>query len=94
MNKKLIQLVKYRSEIDKIDNNLLKLVAKRFFIAKKIALYKKMKKMPIYDRKREKLALQKRIDIGAKLNIKANFIKVLFKSIFKESRNYQRKVLK
>jgi len=52
-------LEKYRKEIDKINNQMVRLLAKRLSLVKKIGAYKKKNGMKVYDRKREKIILEK-----------------------------------
>ena len=79
--------IKYRKEIDKIDNRIMKLVEKRLDSARKIGIYKKKHGLKIIDKKREKEVLQDRIK---KSKLSKDFTKKLFSVIIKESRRVQR----
>ncbi len=79
-----------RSEIDAIDDNLVKLFAQRMEVSARIADYKKEKAMPIYvpAREREKLA-----DVAKKAGPEmANYTRVLYSMLFELSRSYQSKL--
>ena len=64
---KIKKLSKIRSELDKLDNSLIKLIKKRTFLVKKVLLLKE-KKSQIVDKKRIKEIL---------LNIKKNLKKII-----------------
>ena len=84
-----MDLSQLRSEIDNIDDELVKLFGKRMDIAAKIADYKKENKLPILvpAREREKLA-----DVAEKAGPEmANYTRVLYSMLFELSRSYQSK---
>jgi chorismate mutase len=66
-------LKKIRSEIDKIDYKIIKLLEKRLELASKTIKYKKK----VLDKKREEKILKK---------IKSNYIKDIYLTIFKNSK--------
>ena len=78
-----------RGEIDKIDDELVKLFAQRMDVAARIADYKKENGLPILvpAREREKLA-----DVAQKAGPEmANYTRVLYSMLFELSRSYQGK---
>ena len=78
-----------RSEIDKIDDELVKLFGQRMDVAARIADYKKENNLPILvpAREREKLA-----DVAQKAGPEmANYTRVLYSMLFELSRSYQGK---
>ena len=78
-----------RGEIDKIDDELVKLFGARMEVAAKIADYKKENNLPILvpAREREKLA-----DVAQKAGPEmANYTRVLYSMLFELSRSYQGK---
>lgn len=80
-----------RREIDRIDSELLSLIAKRLEVAKKIGEYKKKNKIPIRDKKRESEIVNKRADAFRQLgHDDKEFIKKLFSLLFKKSRKVQK----
>jgi chorismate mutase len=80
-----------RNEIDKIDFNIIDLLNKRKLLSIKISEYKKSKKIPVKQVKRESEALEKRIRYAKNHQIKRSFVKKLFNLIFSESREEQKK---
>ena len=84
-----MDLSQLRSEIDKIDDQLISLFGQRMEIAAKIGDYKKQNNMPIFvpSREREKL-----LDVSQKAGTEmANYTRVLYSMIFELSRSYQSK---
>lgn len=84
-----MDLSQLRSQIDEIDDELVKLFGQRMDIAAQIADYKKENKLPILvpAREREKLA-----DVAEKAGPEmANYTRVLYSMLFELSRSYQSK---
>lgn len=82
-----MELQDLRTEIDNIDDQLVKLFAQRMDIAAQIADYKKEHQLPIFfpGREREKLA-----DVAEKAGEDmANYTRVLYSMIFELSRSHQ-----
>lgn len=78
-----------RGEIDKIDDQLIKLFSERMDVAAKIADYKRQNNLPIFvpSREREKL-----LDVTQKAGPEmANYTRVLYSMLFELSRSYQSK---
>lgn len=84
------KLSNLRQEIDKIDEKLIQIIAKRRGISAKIGMYKEENSLSIVQRKREKSALKKRIKQAKKLGFKKRFTKRLFRLIFCDSRKVQK----
>ena len=85
-----MDLKELRTEIDSIDDQLVKLFAQRMEISAQIADYKKEKSLPIFvpAREREKLA-----DVAEKAGPDmANYTRVLYSMLFELSRSYQSKL--
>lgn len=81
-----------RKEIDKIDNELIKLFEKRMLLSAQIAEEKKKNNLPVYDEKREQEILQN-IKEKAPENIR-EFSAELYEKIFELSRRYQKEMMK
>ena len=78
-----------RSEIDKIDDELVRLFGARMEISAKIADYKKENNLPILVPSRERKKLQ---DVAKKAGPEmANYTRVLYSMLFELSRSYQSK---
>ena len=85
-----MELKDLRTEIDQIDDELVKLFAKRMDVASRIADVKKEKSLPIFvpAREREKLA-----DVAEKAGPDmANYTRVLYSMLFELSRSHQNKL--
>ena len=81
-----------RTEIDEIDDQLVKLFVQRMGVAARVADYKKENNLPIFvpAREQEKLA-----DVAEKAGPDmAGYVKRLYDTIFTLSRDYQNEVLK
>ena len=79
----------YREEIDRIDDEIIRLFSERMDISKKIADYKKEQGLPVEDPKREK---QKIKDLTGKTPEEyRNYTRLLYSGIFELSRSLQRK---
>jgi len=76
----------YRKKIDKIDENIIKLIEKRLDYSRRIGEYKKKNGIKIVDLKREKEILDYRT---RKSRLSNDFTKKLFSIIIKESRAVQ-----
>ena len=84
-----MELKELRTEIDKIDDELVRLFGARMEIAAKIADYKKENKLPILVPSREREKLQ---DVAKKAEPEmANYTRVLYSMLFELSRSYQSK---
>ena len=84
-----MDLTELRSQIDQIDDELVRLFVQRMDVAANVAQYKKEQNMPIFvpAREREKLA-----DVAAKAGPEmANYTRVLYSMLFELSRSYQSK---
>lgn len=79
-----------RKEIDKVDSEILGLIAKRMKIAKKIGAFKKKNNMKVIDLQREKKILDKISQNARKLRVDSHLSRKLFKLIMIESRKQQK----
>jgi len=84
-------LEKSRKKIDKIDAELVKILAKRFKITKQIRKYKKINKLPLIDRKRENSILETKIKLAKILKLDPDLIKNIFMLIFEKAKNANKK---
>ena len=85
-----MELKDLRNEIDRIDDELVKLFVQRMEVSAQIADYKKEKSLPIFvpAREREKLA-----DVAEKAGPDlANYTQVLYSMLFELSRSHQKKL--
>jgi chorismate mutase/prephenate dehydratase len=81
---------KLRNQIDKIDSDILKLLAKRKGLAKLVREYKKEHDMPIRIPSREKIVFKTRAEWGKKLGLSSAHVRQLMVQIIAESRRNQK----
>ena len=84
-----MDLQELRLQIDRIDDELVKLFAERMDIAAQIGDYKKQQNLPVFVPAREREKLQ---DVAEKAGPEmANYTRVLYSMLFELSRSYQSK---
>jgi len=84
-----MELKDYRDQIDKIDDELVRLFTQRMNISARIADFKKENNLPIYVPTRERAILQ---EIAEKAGPDmSNYARVLYSLLFELSRSYQSK---
>ena len=88
MNKKVIK--ELRNSIDKIDDQIFDLILKRFDYVEKIGNIKKEMNMPVDDKAREKIIIER---LSEKLSTKINYkeIKKIIGPIISISKDIQRR---
>ena len=75
------KLENLRKEIDVIDNEIVKLFAKRFKVVKQIGVLKKENKIDIVDNKRFQKVLEKVENLAGKNGISKKFIHEIYEQI-------------
>ena len=84
-----MEINEIRNEIDKVDEQLVKLFVERMNLSAQIADYKKAHNLPIYVPSREREKLQNVAEqAGAEMD---NYTRVLYSMLFELSRSYQNK---
>ena len=84
-----MEIKELRNQIDKIDDELVRLFAKRMDISKQVADYKKNNNLPIHVPAREREILQ---EVAKKSGSDlSDYTRVLYSMIFELSRSYQRR---
>ena len=86
------KLEEYRSEIDKLDAELIEILARRFEIIADIGNYKLHNNITIYQTKRWSNILKDRIENGKKHGINDEFLKKVLQLVHKESILRQTKI--
>ncbi|VVB72299.1 Chorismate mutase [uncultured archaeon] len=71
-------LSEHRSDIEEIDEKIIRLIDQRVGISKKIFEAKRLEGKPISDPERESLVLRKAMDLATELNLDAGAIKAIF----------------
>jgi len=79
------KLEELRSEIDKLDEEMIDILARRMMIAEEIGYYKKENKITILQLKRWSQLTHDRIEAGIKLGLSQEFILKLLESVHEES---------
>ncbi len=86
-----MELKDLRCEIDRIDDQLVKLFVQRMEISAQVAAYKKEHQLPIFVPKREQ---EKLADVAQKAGPEmAEYAEALYSAIFTLSRDYQSKLM-
>jgi chorismate mutase len=88
---RLIDLKSLRKEIDQCDRVLMRAVAKRMKLVKKIGQLKRSLGLPVVQPARFKEMLALRIRIAARLGLEADFTKKLFRLLHSESIRIQKR---
>ncbi len=87
-------LTKIRKEIDKLDQELLKLLKKRSKLVERVGLIKKKHKMPILNKVRE-LEIDKKMDKFAKKHgLRKTFLQKIWKNLIDEAKVIEKKIKK
>ena len=84
----------YRKKINKVDSEIIKLLAKRRDFSREIIRLKNENKSSIRDKTREKELLTQLIELGKKEGLDSNFVKKVFHEIIDDSVKLQNKILK
>jgi chorismate mutase len=82
-------LQEHRSEIEGIDEQIIRLIDKRIGISKKIFEAKRAEGKPISDPQREKMVLSRAMDLATELNLDAGAVKSIFETLIMMSVNKQ-----
>lgn len=87
------KLVELREKIDKIDRDILEIMADRMSVAEEIGAYKKDNNITILQATRWDEIVHNRMKAGLEKNLTGGFIQKLFEIIHKESIYHQSKVM-
>ncbi len=82
-------LQEHRSEIERIDEQIIKLIYRRIGISKKIFESKRAEGKPISDPEREKKVLSQAMDLATELNLDTGAVKNIFETLITMSVNKQ-----
>ena len=83
------ELAEIRAGIDKVDNDIVRELAKRRALVIRLARVKKELKVPIYDRKREQALVDRVKKWGAHHELNEEFVEVLYRLIIMNSKEVQ-----
>ena len=82
-------LQEHRSEIEQVDEQIIRLIYKRIGISKKIFEAKRTEGKPISDPLREKRVLSRAMDLATELNLDTGAVKSIFETLIMMSVNKQ-----
>lgn len=82
-------LQEHRSEIESIDEQIIRLIYRRIGISKKIFESKRAEGKPISDPEREKKVLSRAMDLATELNLDTGAVKNIFETLITMSVNKQ-----
>ena len=74
-----------RQQIDRIDDELIELLAKRMRVLRDIGRFQKEHRMSVVQPGRYNDLMQRRVDTGVKLELDAEFVKAILGTIHEES---------
>lgn len=77
-----------REELDLIDNEIIKLFEKRMFVIKDVARYKEENNLPVYDKTREKIMLEKNINKFDNVELR-KYYRIILEAYLEASKQYQ-----
>ena len=82
-----------RGQIDRIDNELLEILARRMDVSRQIGLYKKDHSMTVVQAGRYNNVLDSRINAGSKMGMSSEFLKTILLAIHDESVRQQIEII-
>jgi chorismate mutase len=85
-------LQEHRSEIERIDEEIIRLIYRRIGISKKIFESKRAEGKPISDPEREKKVLSKAMDLATELNLDTGAVKSIFETLIAMSISKQQEL--
>ena len=87
------KLEELRSEIDKLDEELIDILARRMNVIEEIGVYKKINKITILQLKRWSRIIHDRVDTGVRLGLTREFLLRLLEALHEESIQRQTDVM-
>jgi chorismate mutase len=88
----LMGLQEHRNEIERIDEQIIRLIDRRIGISKRIFEAKRAGGMPISDPERERKVLSQAMDLATELNLDAGAVKSIFEILIKMSVSKQQEL--
>jgi chorismate mutase len=92
-NKQSVTLEELRVQIDKLDDEVLKLMEQRMSVAEKIGQFKKENNVTILQSSRWDMLLKQRINTGLSKGLSADFVRKIYSAIHEESIQHQKAVM-
>lgn len=88
-----MELNEIREKLDKLDNEIVLLLAKRLSLMPHVADYKIKHNIARYQPEREKEILSKKAELGEKNGLRKEYIEDIFKRIIEESHVVEKKIM-
>jgi len=85
-------LQEHRSEIERIDEQIIRLIDQRIRISKKIFEAKRAEGKPISDPEREKRVLSQAMDLATEMKLDVGAVKTVFETLIMMSVNKQQEL--
>ena len=85
-------LAEHRTEVEEIDEKIIRLIQQRMEASKKIYQAKKVEGLEIIDLQQEKQVLRRAMDLATELNLDAGAIRDLFQILIKMSLQKQQEL--
>ncbi|MBD5418666.1 MAG: bifunctional 3-deoxy-7-phosphoheptulonate synthase/chorismate mutase type II [Bacteroides sp.] len=82
-----------RQQIDRIDSDLMEILAKRFEVAREIGRYKKLHRMPVVQATRYNDVIKSRVNTGTAMQMDKEFLKTILLAIHDESVRQQIEII-
>jgi chorismate mutase len=92
-NNQSVTLEELRVQIDKLDDEVLKVMEQRMMVAEKIGQFKKENNVTILQSSRWDVLLKQRINIGLAKGLSADFVQKIYSAIHEESIQHQKTVM-
>ncbi len=89
-----MNLNEIRSEIDRIDSEIIKLIEKRLALMPAVAEYKSKNSLPIRQPQRETAIIENRMATAEKLDINPDVVRKIFTLLMDESSDIQERCIK
>ena len=88
-----MELSEIRKKIDKLDEELVRIIAKRIALIPDVANYKKENNIPRYNPERENEVIEEKRKLAKELNINPDLIEDLFKRIIEEAHRIEKEII-
>lgn len=88
-----MKLEKLRTEINKIDKEIVLLLGRRFNLARKVSAFKKINKVSIEDKLREQKIIKKIKILGSNRRVDPSWLTKVFRLIIRESKRIQKETI-
>ena len=88
-----MEIEEIRSKLDKIDKELVRLIAERVALIPAIGEYKKKNNLPMHNPEREKQIFESKRKIAEELCVNPDLVEDIFKRLIRESYRIEEEIL-